>query len=136
MDLHLSGKTAVVTGASTGIGRAITKALVDAGAHVVAEARTRGQSLEALEETGQVSFVLVDLKEPNAAGELVAATAHRGGIDVLVNNVGAVTVRTGGFASITDDDWQASWGLNMMGTVRPTRAAPPELERRAAAAPS
>jgi NAD(P)-dependent dehydrogenase (short-subunit alcohol dehydrogenase family) len=130
MDLHLSGKIAVVTGASKGIGFAVTKALVDAGAHVVAGSRTRGESLPVLEETGQVSFVPVDLSQPDAAEELVAAAAHRGGIDVLVNNVGAVSVRPGGFASITDDEWQESWALNVMGTVRPTRAALPEIERR------
>jgi NAD(P)-dependent dehydrogenase (short-subunit alcohol dehydrogenase family) len=130
VDLHLSGKTAVVTGASKGIGFAVTKALVDAGAHVVAGSRTRGDDLPALEETGQVSFVPVDLSQPDAAEELIGAAAHRGGIDVLVNNVGAVTVRAGGFAGITDDEWQASWDLNVMGTVRPTRAALPEIERR------
>ncbi len=130
MDLHLSGKTAVVTGASKGIGLAITTALVDAGAHVVAGARTRGEGLRVLEGTGLVSFVPVDLSQPNSAEELVAAAAHRGGIDVLVNNVGAATVRPGGFISVTDDEWQASWDLNVMGTVRPTRAALPEMERR------
>src|SRR5262249_20890273 len=91
MDLHLSGKPAVVTGASKGIGLAVTEALVEAGAHVVAGARTRGPGLDALEDTGQVSFVPVDLAKPGTADELVAAAAHRGGIDVLVNNVGAVT---------------------------------------------
>src|SRR5262249_46925871 len=109
MDLHLSGKTAVVTGASKGIGLAITKALVDAGAHVIAGSRTRGDALPALEETGQVSFVPVDLARPDAAEELIGAAAHRGGIDILVNNVGGAAVRPGGFASITDDEWQASW---------------------------
>ena len=130
MDLHLSGKVAVVTGASKGIGLAITKALVEAGAHVVAGARTRGEQLAALEETGQVSFVSVDLSRPDAAHELVGAAAHRGGIDVLVNNVGVAAVRPRGFVSITDDEWQASWDLNVMGIVRPTRAALPEIERR------
>jgi NAD(P)-dependent dehydrogenase (short-subunit alcohol dehydrogenase family) len=130
MDLHLSGKTAVVTGASKGIGLAITQALVDAGAHVIAGSRTRGEQLPALEETGQVSFVPVDLSRPDAAEELVGAAAHRGGIDVLVNNVGGATVHSGGLASITDDEWQASWDLNVMGVVRPTRAALPEIERR------
>jgi NAD(P)-dependent dehydrogenase (short-subunit alcohol dehydrogenase family) len=130
MDLHLAGKTAVVTGASKGIGLAVTQALVDAGAHVVAGARTRGPGLQALEGSGQVSFVPVDLARAGTAEELVAAAAHRGGIDVLVNNVGAGTVHTSGFVGITDDEWQASWDLNVMGTVRPTRAALPEIERR------
>jgi NAD(P)-dependent dehydrogenase (short-subunit alcohol dehydrogenase family) len=56
--------------------------------------------------------------------------SHRGGIDVLVNNVGGAIPRPGGFASISDDDWRATWDLNMMGVVRPTRAALPEIERR------
>jgi NAD(P)-dependent dehydrogenase (short-subunit alcohol dehydrogenase family) len=130
MDLHLSGKIAVVTGASKGIGLAVTKALVEAGAHVVAGSRTSGKLLPALEETGQVSFVPVDLCQSGAAEELIAAAAHRGGIDVLVNNVGGATVCPGGFVSITDDEWQAAWDLNVMGLVRPTRAALPEIERR------
>ncbi len=130
MDLHLSGKIAVVTGASKGIGLAVTRALVDAGAHVVAGSRTIGDDLPALEETGHVSFVPVDLSLPDAADELVAAAAHRGGIDVLVNNVGAAPVHPGGFTSITDDEWQASWDLNVMVIVLPTRAALPEIERR------
>ncbi len=53
MDLHLSEKTAVVTGASKGIGLAITKALVDAGAHVVAGSRTPGKQLPLLNRAGR-----------------------------------------------------------------------------------
>ena len=83
-----------------------------------------------LEESGRVSFVSVDLTQAGAAEELIAAAAQRGGIDVLVNNVGGATVRPGGLASISDDEWQASWDLNLMGVVRPTRAALPEIERR------
>ena len=130
MDLHLSGKTAVVTGTSKGIGFAITKALVDAGVHVVAASRTRGNGLPALQETGQVSFVPVDLSQPGAAEELVAVAAERGGIDILVNNVGGAKVRAGGLASITDAEWQASWDLDVMAAVRSTRAALPQIERR------
>jgi NAD(P)-dependent dehydrogenase (short-subunit alcohol dehydrogenase family) len=130
MDLHLSGKTAVVTGASRGIGLAVTKALVDAGAHVVAGSRTPGKQLPLLEESGRVSFVSVDLTQPGAAEELIAAATYRGGIDVLINNVGGATMRPGGLASISDDEWRASWDLNVMGVVRPTRAALPEIERR------
>ncbi|MEB4210607.1 SDR family NAD(P)-dependent oxidoreductase [Mycobacterium sp. 94-17] len=130
MDLHLSGKIAVVTGASKGIGLAVTRALVDAGAHVVAGARTPGEQLPLLEGSGQVSYVSVDLTRPGAAEELIAAAGRRGGIDVLVNNVGGAKVRPGGLAGISDDDWRASWDLNLMGVVRPTRAALPEIERR------
>jgi NAD(P)-dependent dehydrogenase (short-subunit alcohol dehydrogenase family) len=130
MDLHLSGKTAVVTGASRGIGLAVTKALVGAGAHVVAGSRTPGKQLPLLTASGQVSFVSVDLTRPGAAEELIAAAANRGGIDVLINNVGGATPRPGGLAGISDDDWRASWDLNLMGVVRPTRAAVPEIERR------
>ena len=128
MDLHLSGKTAVVTGASKGIGLAVTKALVDAGAHVVAGSRTPGKQLPLLEESGQVSFVSVDLTQPGAAEELIAAATYRGGIDVLINNVGGATVRPGGLASISDDEWRDR--RFVMGVVRPTRAALPEIERR------
>ena len=130
MDLHLSGKIAVVTGASKGIGLAITRALVEAGAHVVAGSRSRGPGLEALVAAGDVTFVAADLSQPGGAADLIAAAADRGGIDVLVNNVGAVTVQPGGIACMTDDQWQASWNLNVMGTVRPTRAALPQMYRR------
>jgi NAD(P)-dependent dehydrogenase (short-subunit alcohol dehydrogenase family) len=131
MDLQLAGKTAVVTGASKGIGFAITKALVAEGSHVVAGSRSRGEQLPALEETGQVSFVPVDLSRPGAAEELIGAAAHRGGIDILVNNVGSAAVRPGGIASITDDEWQASWDLNMMGLCG--RLAQPYRRSRGAA---
>jgi NAD(P)-dependent dehydrogenase (short-subunit alcohol dehydrogenase family) len=66
MDLHLSGKIAVVTGASKGIGLAITQALVDAGAHAIAGSRTRGPKLGELEEAGKVTFVSADLSTPDA----------------------------------------------------------------------
>ena len=130
MDLHLSGKTAVVTGASRGVGLAVTKALVDAGAHVVAGSRNPGKQLPRLAESGQVSFVSVDLTRAAGAEDLIAAAAHRGGIDVLINNVGGATPHPPGLAAISDDDWRASWELNMMGVVRPTRAALPQIERR------
>lgn len=108
----------------------VTKALVAAGAHVVAGSRTPGKQLPLPEESGQVSFVAVDLTQPGTAEELIAAGTYRGGIDILINNVGGATVRPGGLASISDDQWRASWDLNVMGVVRPTRAALLEIERR------
>ena len=77
-----------------------------------------------------MTFVAADLSTPEGADGLVAAAAEHGGVDVLVNNAGAVTVHPEGFASLTDDDWQASWDLNVMGVVRTTRAALPAMYKR------
>jgi NAD(P)-dependent dehydrogenase (short-subunit alcohol dehydrogenase family) len=131
MDLHLDGKIAVVTGASKGIGLAISSALIDAGAHVVAGSRSYGPGLAKLAETGRLTHLAVDLALPDGATSLAAAAAERGGIDILVNNAGAVTPRTGGFAEISDEEWLATWTLGLMSTVRTTRAALPHLIRSA-----
>jgi NAD(P)-dependent dehydrogenase (short-subunit alcohol dehydrogenase family) len=128
MDLHLAGKVAVVTGASKGIGLAVVQALADEGVRVVAGARQPADELVALAESGQVRQVSVDLSTPDGPARLVAeAISAYGGLDILVNNVGAVRPRLGGFLSISDDDWL--WGLtiNFLAAVRTTRAALPHL---------
>ncbi len=130
MDLHLHGKIAVVTGASKGIGLAITQALVSEGVTVVAGARSAGPDLPALAADGRVIFVEVDLAGPAGPVALVGRAAQLGGIDILVNNAGAVTPRPGGFSSVTDDDWHQSITLTLMAAVRTTRAALPQLIRR------
>jgi NAD(P)-dependent dehydrogenase (short-subunit alcohol dehydrogenase family) len=130
MDLGLAGKIAVVTGASKGIGLAVTAALTDEGAHVVAGSRSRSPELERLSEAGLVSFVPVDLATPDGPIALIERAEQLGGVDVLVNNAGAVTPRPGGFTSVTDEQWLASWTLGVMATVRTTRAAIPQLLRR------
>src|ERR1700722_2083974 len=125
MDLGLTGRTAVVTGASRGIGLAITRGLVAHGAHVVAGARASSPELDQLAKDGSVQVLEVDLADPDGPARLVAlATA---GPDILVNNVGGAPARTGGFLSITDADWQASFSLNLMAAVRTTRSALPAM---------
>lgn len=130
MDLNLSGKVAVVTGASKGIGLAVTRALVAEGANVVAGARSITDELVALSDTGQVLAVALDLSTPTAPAELVARCAHFGGLDIVVNNVGAVTPRTAGFLAVTDEDWAGTLNLGLMAMVRTTRAAVPLLIER------
>jgi NAD(P)-dependent dehydrogenase (short-subunit alcohol dehydrogenase family) len=130
MDLGLTGKIAVVTGASKGIGLAVTRALVAEGALVVAGSRTPGPDLPALVEAGGVHAVAVDLSTPEGPAALVARAAELGGVDILVNNAGAVTPRPRGVAAVTDEEWEATFTLTLMAAVRTTRAALPQLVRR------
>jgi NAD(P)-dependent dehydrogenase (short-subunit alcohol dehydrogenase family) len=127
MQLELEGKVAVVTGASRGIGLAAARALAAEGARVVAGARSSSADLDALVETAPVAFVAVDLSTPSGPSDLAAAALAHGSIDVLINNVGAARTRLGGFLSITDEDWTASLTLNLMATVRMTRAVLPSM---------
>lgn len=127
MDLGLRDKVAVVTGASKGIGLAITRALADEGARVIAGAREETAELAALVDSGQVQQVKVDLSTATGPVDLVAAAAEYGRLDILVNNVGAVSPRVTGFLGVTDEQWLASIALNLMAAVRTTRAALPTM---------
>jgi NAD(P)-dependent dehydrogenase (short-subunit alcohol dehydrogenase family) len=125
MDLGLSGRTAIVTGASRGIGLAVVRGLVAEGVRVTGGARRSSAELDELAGTGMVHVVEVDLADPGGPARLVAAAGGR--IDILVNNVGSAPARPGGFGEITDEDWQASLTLNLMAAVRITRAALPVM---------
>jgi NAD(P)-dependent dehydrogenase (short-subunit alcohol dehydrogenase family) len=135
MDMHLTGKTAVVTGASRGIGLAVTRALITEGARVVAGAREITPELKDLAADGEVLAVEVDLTASDGPAELIAAAVLAfGGLDILVNNVGAVRPRVDGFLAVTDDDWAATLAVNFLAAVRTTRAALPHLVERGAGA--
>jgi NAD(P)-dependent dehydrogenase (short-subunit alcohol dehydrogenase family) len=120
MDLELTGKVAVVTGASKGIGLAVVRALAAEGALVVAGART----VDTLRDLDGVTPVAVDLVEPGGSERLVAEAIDRHGrVDVLVNNVGGVRVRLDGFLGVSDADFEQSLQLNFFAALRATRAA-------------
>ncbi|MGY6023589.1 oxidoreductase [Streptomyces spinosirectus] len=125
MGNELQGRTAVVTGASKGIGLAVTEALAEAGASVVAGSRTSSKELDELAERGPVTWVPVDLSEPAAAARLIEAAQGR--VDILVNNVGTAPPRTGGFLTVTDEEWLRTLDLNLLAAVRVTRAALPAM---------
>ena len=120
MDLNLAGKVAVVTGAGKGIGKAVTMALADEGALVVAGSLTTG----ALDGIKGVTPVAVDLADPSGPAQLIQrATGEYGHLDVLVNNVGAVRMRTEGFFGTSDEDFAWAMQMNFFIALRASRAA-------------
>jgi NAD(P)-dependent dehydrogenase (short-subunit alcohol dehydrogenase family) len=120
MDLDLTDKVAVVTGANRGIGLAVTRALLAEGAYVVAGSRTT-DNLDGLD---RVTAVGVDLVAADGPALLIqrAIEAH-GRVDVLVNNVGAVRIRTEGFLGTSDEEFQWALDMDFFTTLRATRAA-------------
>ncbi|MGH1425420.1 MAG: 3-oxoacyl-[acyl-carrier-protein] reductase [Pseudooceanicola sp.] len=114
----LSGKNALITGASGGIGGAIAKALHGAGA-VVALSGTRVEPLEALAaELGDRAHVLpCNLSDPEAVEGLPkAAAAAMGSVDVLVNNAGITRDQL--FMRMSDEDWASVLDVNLTSTMR------------------
>jgi NAD(P)-dependent dehydrogenase (short-subunit alcohol dehydrogenase family) len=133
MDLHLTGKIAVVTGASKGIGLAVAHSLAEEGAHVTAGAREITDDLAELAERFQTHFVSVDLSTVDGPSRLIEeSVATFGGLDILVNNVGATHPRLTGFLSVTDEEWMNALTINFLAAVRTTRAALPHLLERKA----
>jgi NAD(P)-dependent dehydrogenase (short-subunit alcohol dehydrogenase family) len=127
MNLQLSGKVAIVTGASRGIGRAIAEVLAAEGMRLVLAARSLDQ-LEALAVSlGSDCLVQpADLREPDAPAALVAAAVERySRLDLLVNNAGAT--KRGDFLSLPEADWSDGFALKFFGAMRCCRAAWPHL---------
>ena len=120
----LTGKTALVTGASGGIGGAIARALHAQGAHVVLSG-TRQAALDVLagELGARTSCVACDLSDPAAVDGLIAAaeTAAGAGLDILVANAGIT--RDGLLLRMKDEDWAAVLRVNLESYFRLSRAA-------------
>lgn len=127
---ELSGRKAVVTGASKGIGRAIAKRLAAEGAEVALVARSAGE-LEAVAEEiaaagGKAHEVTGDLSDlPGCDAAAKQALHALGGLDILVNVAGAT--RAGVFPDQPDEDWIDGFALKFHGAVRLTRALWPAL---------
>jgi NAD(P)-dependent dehydrogenase (short-subunit alcohol dehydrogenase family) len=130
MQLDLTDQTAIVTGASKGIGLAATRTLAAEGARVVAASRRPSAELDALGPA--VTHVAVDLAEPRGPAELVAHVLERfGRLDILVNNAGGPPPGTSmpvfGFLERDDDAWRAMLDFNLLSAVRACRAAIPAM---------
>ncbi|REK19579.1 MAG: SDR family NAD(P)-dependent oxidoreductase [Planctomycetota bacterium] len=133
---ELSGATAVITGSSTGIGRAIALALADAGAAVVVHARSSRQAADesaaaALERSGNSCVLMCDLAKPDTHAELVEqAWNWRDGVDIWINNAG-VDVLTGESAGWDfERKLEALWRVDVAATVSLSRAVGARMKAR------
>lgn len=127
MQLDLSARKALVTGAGRGIGLAVTRALTAAGAEVAGGARTITTELS----TAAAYPVQADVATAaGAAGLVERALKELGALDILVNNVGGGVRMAAGFLDADDDTWQRTFDQNVFSTVRVTRAALPSLVER------
>ena len=130
MDLQLSGKTALVSGSTAGIGYAIALALAREGAHVIVNGRTAARVTEATDRLttelggigGKVSGVAADL---GTAGGVKTLTDEVPKVDILVNNLGIFEPKA--FADITDEDWTRFFEVNVLSGVRLSRFYLPKM---------
>jgi len=129
--MKLAKKVAIVTGSSRGIGKAIALRFAAEGARVVLtgrdEAALAGVAKEIREMDGTAEAIALDLRVPEAAGELALfALGKFGAIDIVVNNAGAT--KRGEFLDLTDADFADGFALKYFGAMRLTRAAWPHLK--------
>ena len=127
LGLDLTGRTAVVTGSTQGIGNAIARRLAEAGADVVVNGRSAARVTEAVDEVNadlgvEVRGVAADVTTDEGAAELVAAS---GRIDILVNNLGVFEAIPA--LEIDDDTWRRTFEVNVLSAARLTRLALPAM---------
>jgi NAD(P)-dependent dehydrogenase (short-subunit alcohol dehydrogenase family) len=120
---ELAGKRALVTGGTAGVGAAIVTRLAAAGARVATAARSSRPESDASD-----LYVQADVSTPGGVDAVARTVIERyGGVDVVVHNVGGSSAPSGGFAALTDDDWQRELELNLLPAVRLDRALVPKM---------
>jgi 3-oxoacyl-[acyl-carrier protein] reductase len=134
MDLGLTGRRAIVTGGSKGIGLAVAQELAEEGASVAICSRNGDELEEAAASMpgGRVFRRVADMTDPAEVTAFVDAAAEAmGGVDILVNNAGGA--HPGNFETLTDEDWQHDLDIKLFAQIRCVRAALPHLRRSEAA---
>jgi NAD(P)-dependent dehydrogenase (short-subunit alcohol dehydrogenase family) len=125
-EAEFAGKRALVTGGTKGMGEAIVQRLRGSGATVVTTARSAPAELQHPD-----LFVPADISTAEGVGKVVTYVCDRlGGVDILVNNVGGSSAPGGGFAALSDDDWQAALNQNLLAAVRLDRGLLPSMLRQ------
>ncbi|HEX4786431.1 MAG TPA: glucose 1-dehydrogenase [Candidatus Sulfotelmatobacter sp.] len=129
MSDRLNGKTGIVTGAGSGIGRACAIALAAEGAQVVLVARRRNRLEEVAKEIGESAFPIpADVSRTSDISRLIDETVrHFGGLNFLVNNAGVLHI--GNAEQITEEQWDHTFNLNVRGLWLLSRAALPPMRK-------
>jgi NAD(P)-dependent dehydrogenase (short-subunit alcohol dehydrogenase family) len=128
MNIDLSGKTALVTGSTSGIGHAIAKGFAEAGADVLINGRTQSRVDEAiakLSSAGKVRGIAADVSTAEGCKVLLAAVPE---VDILVNNTGIFEPKD--FFDIPDEDWIRFFNVNVMSGIRLSRGYMPGMLKR------
>jgi 3-oxoacyl-[acyl-carrier protein] reductase len=136
VDLGISGRVAVITGASSGIGLETAKLLLADGASVLLVARGADRLAEAAEACGEFAAgpakaaeLALDVTAEGAAQQIVAAAGSKlGPVDIVVNNAGVAVWRD--LDDVPESDWYAAWELNVMAPMRLMKAAIPGMTER------
>jgi NAD(P)-dependent dehydrogenase (short-subunit alcohol dehydrogenase family) len=120
---ELKGKTALVTGGTKGIGKAIADRLAEAGAQVIVTARNH---------PGDASlkhyFIAADLTQPKDVSSLTVEIYEKfGTVDILIDNIGGLTTPPGGYSALTDEHWESELQLNLLSAIRLDRTILPAM---------
>ena len=136
MDLQLTGKIAIVTGSTRGLGFATARALLAEGCNVAICARGEARLADAAAElrmspggTARVLAVQADLATDRGVAQVIDRTVEAfGGLDILVNNVGLA--KGAGITDTTDAEWQEAFDQTLVPAIRASRLAVPHMRRR------
>ena len=125
---EFTGKRVLVTGGTQGMGEAIARRLAAGGARVATTARSKLPDGQA-----PALFIQADLSTPDGVGDVVRSVIEAfDGLDIIVNNVGGSSAPSGGFAALTDEEWQRELDTNLLAAVRLDRAFLPAMLSRGA----
>lgn len=120
---ELSGKIALVTGGTKGTGKAIAERLLQAGATVIITARNPPET-----EIPAAWFIAADLSRPEGTKKVADAILSKlGRLDILINSLGGSETKGGGFAALTDEDWDQTLQTNLLAPVRLDKAFLPTM---------
>ncbi|RAV28767.1 SDR family oxidoreductase [Sinomicrobium soli] len=122
---ELSGKTALVTGGTKGIGKAIADELASLGATVIVSARHEPA------EKLPYHFIQADVTNSDSISELAGQVLNQfGSLDILINNVGGTSAPAGGFSVLSDEDWENDLQLNLLAAIKLDKALVPSMIER------